>query len=173
MGMDLRTYKAMVLAAMRRAQDTHKPEVFENTGPDHARIVLDVLLDSGSRSVDVIAGRMDKSVWSSDAIVNFLSRNPDAQMRVLLDETSGAGIPQCSVLKEVRSNARIKIRWYPSKLARHLCVVDKAHVRVEANRLTREASITLGDPEGVGKRASEVFEVLWNHSAHHEMRFAS
>lgn len=162
MSTDLRTYKARVLEAMRRANSTHQPEVFENSGPDHARIVLDVMLENASQSVDVITSRMHESVWSEQSVKGFLSRNPEGRIRVLLDDAPLGQIPKGSLLHGILHERQVDARWLSIPLSNHACVTDGSHVRLEYDKQTREASITFGDPNGVGGRVVEIFETLWS-----------
>jgi hypothetical protein len=153
----LRFYRESVLAAM--ADSTTRPVVFENEGPDHARIVLDVMMESSSRHLDILAGRMD-TCWSADKLRAFLDRS-DSETRIILDDCEVGSVPDASVLSKLQKHPRLTIRWLPNPFDHHFCVADGRHVRVEYDRETRKASITFGDPQSSGQRVCRLFNSLW------------
>lgn len=163
---DLRLYKESVVDAMRRSLETGATEVFENKGPDHARIVLQVMLDSAESSVDLVADCMDAEVWPADQLHGFLNRCPTAVVRAVL--TCDATLPERSLARMLADQSRVTVRHFPVQVAKHFCVVDERHVRLEYDKDTREASVTFSDPRGIGAKASSLFEKLWEVCGRHQ-----
>lgn len=158
---DLRAYKAMVLEKLRLSQ-TGAPQVFENSGPDHARVVLSVLVGDCHKTLDIVSGDLVRDVWSAQSIREFLARGGEsARMRVLLDDIPGDTIPKSSALFGW-SDPRIHVKRLRNPFVAHLCIGDKKHIRLEYKKSTCEASITFGEENGVGNSASEMFNNLWN-----------
>jgi hypothetical protein len=159
---DLRSYKAMVLEKLRLSR-TGKPQVFENSGPDHARVVIGVLVGDCSKTLDILSGELVNDVWSAHSIREFLARGGEsARIRVLLDDIPSDLIPKTSALFGLEDDPRIMVRRLGSPFAAHLCIGDKKHIRLEYKKSTCEASITFGDEQGVGKHITEMFTDLWN-----------
>lgn len=154
---DLRVYREAVLAAM--ADSAAKPVVFENEGPDHAKIVLDVMMESSGHHLDIVAGRMD-TCWSADKLRAFLDRS-DEETRVILDDCPIGSVPETSALSKLRDHPRVAIRWLPSPFDYHFSVADSRDIRVEYDREARKASITFGDEGGAGLRVTRLFNSLW------------
>jgi len=158
---ELEAYKLKVIAAMQRAKTSGSPSVFENKGPAHARVVLEVMLADGERSVDVLTGVMDSAGWEEKALLDFLSRHPEGRIRVLFDQLNGSELPENSVLKKLIRHTHVETGQLMTPFGTHLCIVDNKHVRLEYNHDIGEANITFGDPEAA-ERATAIFETLWN-----------
>jgi hypothetical protein len=162
MNSELRDYRNMVTDAMRQAFDSGKPRVFENEGPDHARVVLEVMLANSSQQLDIVAGQMDADVWPVNELIAFLERNEEAQIRLVLDDLPEGKLPaKCAAKDLARYSDRIFVRHFAHNLNLHLCVADRKHVRLEYDRSSKEASITFGDPKVAGLKADEVFQKVW------------
>lgn len=157
---DLRTYRAMVEAAMAEAIATKKPVVFENTGPAHAGVVLEVLAANCVKSLDIVSGFLDSAAWSAESLSKFLSRNNSSQIRILLDELKDDSLPARSALLSLVPNERLVAKRLSHPLGAHLCVGDRTHVRLETAQHSAEATVTLGDSE-FGARAADIFNDLW------------
>ena len=164
MGMttELHSYRELVQNAMRQAADTRQPVVFENEGPQHAHIVIEAMLADSSATLDIAAGGLDREVWQAKSLQAFLDRSPHARVRVALDCDEPV-VPEGSALHDLkRVDERIEVRHYPWPLDGHLFVADQKHVRLEYDKETREASVTFGDPNGTGRKASVLFEEMWS-----------
>lgn len=160
--LDLHAYRAMVLAAMQQANQSGQPVIFGNTGPAHAAIVLDVMLSCAERSVEIISGFLDKTVWKAENIRRLLDRrNAGVRCRIILDELTENEIPKGSALSDVPADERLQVRRLVQPLGTHLCVVDSKHIRLEALQRTHEASVTFGDSQDLGPNMTRIFETLW------------
>lgn len=158
---DLRAYKATVIEKLRLSKGG-EPQVFENSGPDHARIVLDVMVGDCSKTLDIVSGDLSRDVWGVQWIKDFLARGGEpARIRVLLDEISGNEVPKSSALFGL-NDTRIEVRRLSRPFAAHLCIGDRKHIRLEYKKSTCEASITFGDENAAGTDASAMFNNLWD-----------
>lgn len=157
---ELRQYQARVEEAMAHALSSHEPEIFENEGPEHARIVLDTMLNNAHDTLDVVAGSMDHCAWSVQQLRRFLDQSPRSRARVLLTADVN-NLPETSVLRDIKHHHRVDIRPLPLNIGRHFAIVDGQHVRLEYNLATRAASVTFADPGGVGRAVSSLFDRLW------------
>jgi hypothetical protein len=160
--MELRSYRAMVLAAMEKARSEGTSVTFSNTGPAHAAIVLEVMLEAATRTADVVSGFMDRSAWNPELIRKFLARN--GKLRVILDELSSDELPKTSALSDLAEGGKIEIRRLAEPLGMHLCITDGQHVRLEHDQRACEATVTFGDKE-FGGDATKIFDDIWNTKA--------
>lgn len=164
MSTELHAYRELVKNAMRQAAETRRPVVFENEGPQHAHIVIEAMLADSARTLDIAAGTLDREVWHTRSIQAFLDRSPDARVRVALD-CEDDGIPENSALHGLkRAGTRVEVRHLEWPLDGHLFVADGKHVRLEYDKDTQEASVTFGDSDGAGRRATDLFEDIWSAS---------
>ncbi len=159
MAAELRRYQSQVEEAMSRALATGKPEVFENEGPEHARIVLDTMLEHAKSSLDVVASSMDKRVWSQVQLQRLVERISNGHIRVMLPKFSDR-VPENSALYGLVPHPQIEVRRLPLDMDAHFAVVDQSHVRFEFDCATRTASVSFGNPDS-GLTLTNVFERLW------------
>jgi hypothetical protein len=148
----------MLLASMAEARAEGKPATFSSTGMAHAGVVLDVMIDDSSRSLDVISGFLNSSAWSSESLRRFLRRG--GTLRVLLDEVPDGEIPRNSALWDIQHEKRVEVRQLRERLDMHLCIADGQHVRLEHEQRLCEATVTFND-KGFGFTATAVFESAW------------
>lgn len=160
---DLRAYRAMVVAALSQARAEGKAVTFSNTGPAHAAVVLEVMVDASSRTLDVISGVLDKAAWSPDSLHRFLQGK--GRLRILLDEVPDGNLPPNSAaLDLLKEGADVEIKCLPKPLGMHLCIADGEHIRLEHQQKTCEATVTFGDKK-FGSLATQVFENAWTKVA--------
>lgn len=155
---DLRSYRTMLLAAMAEARADGAPATFSSTGLAHAGVVLEVMIEDSSKSLDVISGFLNRSAWSSNSLRGFLRRG--GRLRVLLDEVPSGELPTDSALWEIQHEEHVQVRRLNRPLGMHLCIADGQHVRLEHEQRSCEATVTFHDRD-FGSRATAVFESVW------------
>jgi hypothetical protein len=163
MDMLIETYRLKVVAAMERALASREAVSFDNSGPTHAKVVLDVLLANTTQSLDVVAGVMDKSIWDVSALRQLLERkNGIGKVRVLLDEISEDVVPADSALYGLTRHKNLSVKRLPTAFHSHFCVADRQHVRLEFDKAACAASISFGDAKDFGPTFEDMFGSLWS-----------
>lgn len=162
--MTIEVYRTQVAAAMKRARATGKPVSFDNSGPAHAKAVLDVLVGAAERKIDIVAGVLHKDIWDASILRQFLAR-PGAEARVLLDEITDDHIPANSAVAALSDCRNLIVKRLPQSFHMHFCVSDSRDVRLEYDKPGCAASIAFGDLKGFGRIAEQTFEDLWSSVA--------
>jgi len=147
---------------MEKAILTGKPVIFENTGPVHAGVVIEVMLAHSTVSFDIVSGCLDRVAWEADSLQKFLDLTTRPKMRILLDGLQDGVIPDESALNDLKQNSGLIVKHLPKSLVPHICVGDRKHVRLELKQSTSEASVTFGDSVTTGPSAVRIFDRLWD-----------
>ena len=137
-----------------------KSAVFGNTGPAHAAVVLEVMANNSEKSLDIVSGFLDGSVWNSDVLQSFLNRNHDSHIRILLDDIPNDKLPSHSALNRLRRSDRLVVKKLHSSIGAHFCVSDGLHIRLEPSPSSCEASVAFGNQKMVS-RIDTLFENMW------------
>ncbi|HEX4302812.1 MAG TPA: hypothetical protein VHZ78_08460 [Rhizomicrobium sp.] len=167
---ELVEYRALVARMMQEALRDRQRRVLLNKGTDHAKVVIDNMLENARGDVSVFARKLTISVFDPQVIRTLLERLPSANVRVVVSEADALSAPDSALsqLGDVIATGRIKVA---TNLAAHesnnVCVVDKLFTRLEKNPVTREATVVFGDPD-YAQSALNYFERIWTPATKHQ-----
>jgi len=134
---------------------------FSNSGEDHARIVLDTMIDNAQSEICVYSERMHTAVFDSARLRAFLDRAPTATIRVVL-ESDAVGDADCALtpLKDQIDAGRIQVVTMKLGTVRHVAVVDGQHIRLEQDHAARKAVVAFGMPS-LAEASLKLFGLFW------------
>ncbi len=158
-------YRALVRRVMQDAisGEAGSDRVFSNSGAEHAKIVLETMLENAHEHVDIFSHQLGRSVWQPHWFNNLLHRSPDIRIRILVDadgEISGPTSALSSLWHTNQSNNFIVHRCNHAASGPHVTIVDDQHVRLERDHELMQAAVAFGASD-LGQAASRMFENLW------------
>jgi hypothetical protein len=164
--MTLPEYTALVEQVMQDALigGPAVDRVFENSGEPHATVVLGTMLDHAQGQVALYTAEMNSDVWNAGRVRAFLTRAPEATMRVVVDADDVFTSPNSALrdMTDLVRSGRIEIRKRtPGAQLPHVAIVDGRHVRIERNHRDRKAVVGFGNKE-LGERATNFFDQVWS-----------
>jgi hypothetical protein len=168
--MPIEQYRELVQQLMRDALlgNPSTPLVFPNSGPEHARVVLDTMFANAQTSISVYSEMMHNDGYDPALVRAFLDRaetpssGGDAPLRVLVEREdvfkNAASV--LSRLKDLVRNSKIEVRVLQDPKWNHLVVVDDRHVRVEQSHPERKAVVAFGQKQ-LGGLLHARFDQMW------------
>lgn len=161
------SYKKLVDDVMRDATlgDRNVLRVFENSGEEHARIVIDAMLNSAVEDVGIFGEEALGSVFDADLLRKTAEQPGMRPIRFLLEAKSPFDRPTSALpdLIDLVVAGKIEVRHLstqPKSRLGHFTVVDGQHVRLERDHPRRKAIVAFGAPE-LASSAAELFDILW------------
>jgi hypothetical protein len=163
---DMTAYRALVEGVMRDVilGSDAAPRVFENTGKEHARIVLDVMLANAQSSIDIYSECMNREAFDPQRIRDFFARCPGGQVRILVErgDVFQSKESALSDLSDLIGHEGFHIQRSSNPSQSHVAIIDGQHVRIEQSHEARRAIVAFGQKE-LAQAARKIFEVLWPH----------
>lgn len=161
--MNLVEYRQLVEQVMLDARSGRAGlgRVFANSGEAHARVVLDTMVDNAQNELCIYSERMHRAVFDADRIRAFLTRSPNALIRVVL-EFDAIGQPDCALtsLQDQIDAGRIEVSVKKLAGVAHVAVVDGQHVRLERDHIARTATVAFGHA-ALAAASMKLFELLF------------
>lgn len=134
-----------------------KGELYANSGPSHARVVVEKLLDEAESCVDIYAGGLNGKVHDLKTYERLIDRIGADKIRVVLtQEEDSDGVNRD--LLEFLKQEKVQIRRF-REVGYHLIVVDGKSFRVEEELETMKALFSFGGE--LPKKFQETFNTIW------------
>ena len=159
---EIAEYRALVSRLMSEVRRGAGSRGFQNKGVDHAKIVVDTMIDSAEQSICVYANQLSNQVYSADKIKAFLARRPGGSVTVAIEDARAFSSTKSALVDLKAEIAADRIQVTVAKhpfVNRNVCIVDGIFVRQERNQLTREAAVVFGNAE-VGNQAQVFFRFV-------------
>lgn len=147
-------------------------QVFFNSGPIHAAIVMSRIFKYSQEKVDIYCGGFTGTVSNDEQYLKHLSQflERGGKLRVLAEKdlSKAGGNEIFRVLKKHRSSvemrrAEIKVIFKSTNEPVHFAVGDDRMLRLETGTADYTAEVNFGDPQKA-KSLENLFDRVWNES---------
>jgi hypothetical protein len=160
-------YKDFVENAARRV--TSEKQVFNNSGPIHAAIVMSRIFKHSTKEVNIFCGGFSGTISNDEEYLKhldgFLTRGGNLRMFVQADNSKN---PDAKIFKVLRKHPG-KYELYKTEMnitehnvPVHFMTGDNVFLRVETDILDYSAKVYFGDTSQT-KKYNDVFEQLYNY----------
>jgi hypothetical protein len=160
---DMDDFRILVAEVMASAMqpDSRGPRVFDNFGTEHAQIVIEAMLRAARREICIYAECVNKIVYDGNMLREFLAKNVDGTIRVLVERPNIFEDPDSALfgMKDLQG-PHFQVRQTKFK-SNHLAIVDGMLVRVENSQPERSAIIGFLAPDLL-VNAQHLFDRLWD-----------
>lgn len=139
-------------------------ELFFNSGPEKASIVVRALFRAARKSIDIYSSHLDKQVYSQSLFEDLMTRGVEPKnIRVILTEPAQADTDMIEFLQ--RCGVSVKEH---AEIGGHLIVADGDCYRFEHDHEGKKAFFAFGassdGQESTLSKLKESFQTMWSRA---------
>src|ERR1700752_240741 len=161
---ELTAYRDFVADALVRSLDLPEGVIFGNSTAEHARVVMDTIIDNARNELKLMARALSSEVHDPYHLQKALQNSKDLGVQVIVEvaDPFTCGNSALSALtNDVDARTRIEVRQLKQPSVTHLAVADGTLARIEQDQTERRAIIVFNNEELAGQ-ALRRFNEIWS-----------
>lgn len=147
---DMDDYTRLVMSTMTAAKNGDKSvsRIFENSGINHAQIVVQAMISSADKYINIFTENLAIEVYNPDVLRSASARLGKGKIQIVIEDRNCFTNEKSSLyfIQDLITSEDILLKVAPVALrgSSHMVIVDGEHIRFETNHEKREAIVGFG-----------------------------